>query len=78
MKLAFTQNDLLRFLYKETSGSETLAISEALDEDWELRELYTELYNSYKQLPKVTFTPSESCLGKVLKYSQKISLEPYL
>lgn len=78
MKRTFTQNDLIRFLYKETSGSETLAIREAIDEDWELKEAYDTLYAAYAQLPKVTFNPSSACIDKILGYSQKISLEPYL
>ena len=34
----YTPEDLLQYLYKETSASETSAIEEALKQDWTLRE----------------------------------------
>ena len=33
MKQNFTQNDLIRFIYKETSASEAIAIGESLSND---------------------------------------------
>jgi len=34
----YTPEDLLQYLYKETSATETTAIEQALIEDWTLRE----------------------------------------
>ena len=58
MKHNFTLNHLTRFIYKETSVAESMAIRIALQEDWNLFEEYQELKKANVQLSKVTFNPS--------------------
>ena len=48
----FTQEDLLQFLYNETSIEKTAAIKEALVNDWNLREKFNFL-SKYTIFPKV-------------------------
>ncbi len=69
MKQKFTPNHLVRYIYKETSVAESLAIEKALGEDWNLYEAYEELHKAYAQLPKVTFSPKPSSIRNILKYS---------
>ena len=69
MREKFTPNDLVRYIYKETSLAESLAIEEAFNEDWNLYETYEELHKAYAQLPKVTFAPSPTSIRNILKYS---------
>ena len=71
MKQIFTQNDLIRLVYKETTNVEKAAIEQAISEDWMLKEAYEEIYEAYKGLPKASFSPSTSCLNKILNYSSK-------
>ena len=71
MKHNYTQNDLIRFLYKETNASETIAIGEALTEDYLLFEQYQELLEGYQQLPKARFAPSSSAIQNILAYSEE-------
>ena len=71
MTQKFTQNDLIRFIYKETSVRETLAIQEALNSDFDLFVEFQELYQAYLQLPKATFSPSKSTIQEILQYSQR-------
>ncbi len=78
MKQYYTQLDLVRFIYKETSASETIAISEALNQNHLLHEEYVELYEGYRLLPKVKFSPKPSALKKVLLYSEQNALNPML
>jgi hypothetical protein len=75
MKQKFTQNHLVKYLYSETSASERLAIDEALATDITLQEQYRELLSAYQQLPKVSFSPSESAVSNVLAYSKRTALE---
>ena len=75
MKQNFTQNDLVRFIYKETSASETLAIGELLNENDELYNQYENLLEGYLELPKVQFSPSFSTIQKVLGYNEQTTLE---
>ena len=75
MKQNFTPNHLIKYLYKETSASETLAINEALIENPVLLEEYEDLLNAYQQLPKVKFNASPSSMKNILGYSQRTTLE---
>ncbi len=77
MKQKFTPNHLIKYLYKETSAVETLAISEALRKDDELFEQYQELVLSFRQLPKVKFNPSPASIQNILDYSQQTTLETH-
>ncbi|MEM1121600.1 MAG: hypothetical protein AAGJ18_14210 [Bacteroidota bacterium] len=69
MKQTFTNNDLVKFIYKETSAVETLAIQEALLMDAVLFDSYQSLMEGYSELPKVTFAPTNNALQNILKYS---------
>ena len=76
MDQKFTKNHLIKFIYKETTVAETLAINEALSEDFELLKKYYELLQGYQQLPKVKFNPKESSVQRILQYSKQTSVEP--
>ncbi|HHS95227.1 MAG TPA: hypothetical protein ENJ45_01455 [Phaeodactylibacter sp.] len=65
----FTPNHLIKYIYKETSLAESLAIEEALAHDWNLHETYEELCKAYLQLPKAQFSPKPSTIQNILKYS---------
>ncbi|MEK7256972.1 MAG: hypothetical protein AAB316_19610 [Bacteroidota bacterium] len=69
-----TQLDLVRFIYKETSVAETVAICEAIVDDPLLREEYEELFCGYSQMPKAKFSPSPLALKNVLRYSEQTAL----
>lgn len=75
MKHNLTQNDLVRFLYKETSAAETIAIGEALSEDPELYDQYEALLEGWLELPRVQFNPSPDVLQKVLGHNRRTTLE---
>jgi len=66
-----TPNMLIKYLYQETSATETLAISEDLQENILLREEYRELRKAYDQLPKVKFNAKPSTLQNILQYSKR-------
>ncbi len=67
----FTQEDLLLYLYKETSPAQTAAIVAALDTDWSLREKMDELTAAKKQLSTISLSPSYSTIGNILNYAEK-------
>ena len=75
MKQTFTNNDLVSFIYKETSALKTLAIQEALALDADLFENYQTLMEGYIELPKATFAPSSSALQSIMKYSAQATVE---
>ena len=71
MKHLCTQDDLIRFIYKETNASETIAISEALCENPVLADQYAELLAGYQILPKAKFSPSSAAIQNILGYSSQ-------
>ena len=75
MKHRFTPNDLVRFIYKETSVTESLGITEALSEDRKLFEEYEALMGSYLQLPKAKFDPSKNTIQDILRYSENTTVQ---
>ena len=67
----FTPEDLLLYLYKETSPAQTAAIKAALETDWSLREKMDELTAAQKQLLPIKLSPSYSSIGNILNYAEK-------
>ena len=71
----FTPEDLLLYLYKETSDDQTKAIEEALQKDWTLREKLTVLKTSMQRLDKIVVSPRTEVVLNVLSYAREKSAE---
>lgn len=71
MRESFTQNDLVKFLYQDGHVLELLEIEAAVEESPGLRRKLRALSRAKRFIPKVLFSPSESCLCRILSYSQR-------
>jgi hypothetical protein len=71
----FTPEDLLLYLYKETSSEQTAAIEAALKKDWTLREKLTVLKTSMQRLDKITEVPRTEVVLNVLNYAREKTTE---
>ena len=71
----FTPEDLLLYLYKESSPDLTAAIESALKEDWMLREKLQVLKSSADELDKVTVSPRMEVILRVMNYARETSIE---
>jgi hypothetical protein len=69
--IKFTPEDLVRYLYNETSEQKTASIKAALQTDWNLRETYEKLASSLKNLSEVSFSPRTETINKILEYASK-------
>ncbi|HMO31525.1 MAG TPA: hypothetical protein PKE63_01945 [Lacibacter sp.] len=69
MTSKFTPEDLLQYLYKETSPEETAAIEQALTEDWTLREKLEVLQSAQRRLEAFRCSPRTETVLKVLHYA---------
>ena len=67
----YTPEDLLLYLYKETSPTETSAIEQALREDWTLREKLEVLQESVRSLNGVLESPRTQVVLNVLNYARE-------
>ena len=67
----FTPEDLLLYLYKETSPEQASAIDEALKKDWTLREKLAVLKTSMQRLDKIVVAPRTEVVLQVLNYARE-------
>jgi hypothetical protein len=72
----FTQTDLIRFLYHETSEEENRKINRALILDSELKTLYNELSSMKKDMDDAQVEPSASTVLNILSYSKTLQERP--
>ena len=68
----FTQTDLIRYLYRETTEEETSKIDRALLRDGNLRALFNEVSAALKDLDEAVLQPSESTVLNILSYSRTL------
>ena len=71
----FTPEDLLLYLYKETSAKRTAAIETALCNDWTLREKLNVLKVSMERLDKITKSPRTEVVLNVLNHAREQAAE---
>jgi anti-sigma factor RsiW len=69
MNTSFTPEDLLEYLYKETSPERTQAIEEALRTDWSLREKMAVLQTSQVRLDRLMESPRTETILRLLRYA---------
>lgn len=67
----FSPEDLIQYLYKETSPETTAAIELALQQDWTLREKMAVLKASAERLTSITESPRTEIVLSILKYASK-------
>jgi hypothetical protein len=76
MTSTFTQkNDIIRFVYAETTVAENETLMQALLVDDELYDFYMKCAFTKESMDKMKFAPSEKCIDNILNYSKKVSLQ---
>ena len=74
MTKTFTQDDVIRYIYKETSRSENVAMEEALLCNASLQEVYNKYTSIVSDLEKVVKKPSDRVINSILNYSKSLNL----
>ena len=67
----FTPEDLLLYLYNETSPARSAEIKAALETDWSLREKFETMSAAQQKLEKVKMSPSQQTIDWILNYAEK-------
>ncbi len=67
----FTPEDLLLYLYRESSPDQTAAIEKALLTDWTLREKLNVLKDSMQRLDRSICKPRTEIVLNVLNYARQ-------
>lgn len=71
MERHYTSNCFIKYLYRETSLTQTLEIEHSIENDKSSRDLFLRLKAGYKNLPKVLFYPKDETVANILDYSIK-------
>ncbi len=67
----FTPEDLLLYLYQETSPAQTAAIKAALENDWSLREKFEVIVAAQSNLNTLKMSPSQQTIDNIMNYAEK-------
>lgn len=74
MTKTFTRNDLIRYIYQETTEREKQEIEQELLLDNKLFEEYKNLAEVNMELDRIELSPSEKTINKILNFSKTINL----
>lgn len=66
----FTQHDVIRYVYQETTEEENLMIQDGLVHDSEMLEFYLDMLDVKAGLDKSLQQPSDRSIDNVLAYSR--------
>jgi hypothetical protein len=67
----FTSEDLIQYLYRETSEQKTKAIEKALETDWNLNEQFEALKVTKQGLDRLVSRPRQQSITAILNYAKK-------
>jgi hypothetical protein len=67
----FTPEDLIAYLYQETSPSDTTSIRDALANDWALQQKFNVIEASVNQLTIELYAPRAETVLNVLNYARE-------
>ncbi len=74
----FTPEDLVQYLYNETSQEKSTAIEAALQTDWSLNEMYDLMVDAQNNLEEVNLSPRDEAINRILQYGENaIELHPH-
>ena len=68
---SFTQEDIVQYLYKETSMEKSAILKAALETDWILREKFKAIAAAINSLEKLKFAPRKVAIDNILNYAKR-------
>jgi len=66
----YTTEELIQYLYRETTAEKTRAIEQAIQSDWIVREKFEALKESMEQLDTLTVSPRAQSVMAILNYAK--------
>ena len=67
----FTPEDLILFVYQETSPENTASIQQELASNWALQEKFQVIESSVEELNTELYSPREETILKILNYARE-------
>ena len=75
MTKTITQDDVLRYIYKETSDKESVAIEKQLLVNTSLMDFYNQTKETIRKINELQLEPSQNVQNKILDYSGSFKFE---
>ena len=75
MTKTITRDDVLRYIYKETSNEENLAIEKQLLVNTSLVDFYNQTKETIRSIYELKLEPSENVHDKIMAYSSSYKVE---
>ncbi len=75
MTKVFSKNDLVRYIYQETSPAESKVIEVLIATDPKFNKQYKELKDAYQALTKNTSSPPDRIIGNIIQYSREANVK---
>jgi hypothetical protein len=69
-----TTEELIQYMYRETTEEETAVIEKALEADWNLKEKLGALKESMQQLDTIITSPREQSVLAILNYAKRTAV----
>ncbi len=70
----FTTEELIQYMYRETTAEKTEAMEKAIETDWNLKEKLGALKESMQQLDTVISSPREQSVMAILNYARSTAV----
>lgn len=74
MQKTATQNDLIKYIYNESTPFETYEVEESLVGDTEFEELYFNLLEAKNNLDNLMLSPEEDVIRNIVNYSKSTEI----
>lgn len=71
----FTTEELLQYLYQESTPDQAASIEAALQADWNTKERFDLLKSTHQQLDQIKHTPRKQTIDFLLQYAGKTEEE---
>jgi hypothetical protein len=72
MTKTITRDDVLRYIFRETSKEENLAIENELLKNVTLMDYYKQSVESIQEVVQLELEPTEKAVSKILNYSESM------
>ncbi|MEI9933952.1 MAG: hypothetical protein WDM71_03705 [Ferruginibacter sp.] len=73
--VSFTSEDIIQYIYNETTPERNAVIQTALETDWNLREKYEVIRYAHRRLGIFKCSPSKRSVDHILSYAEKLTRE---
>lgn len=75
MTLTYTRDDVVRYIFDETSPEEATAISGQMLIDPDLSDFYSSCNEVIKEICRLNFAPTKKTIDAILSYSRSYNLQ---